>query len=108
MAIRQAEKISPAVREEFLASFNRKALKVLKGRGLAVRGSRTYDWQSSEDSTWRQKVLVIELACDADTALPAWDQLGQLFMESIMGKPEPLRDMLLDSVTFEIEWEHKT
>lgn len=88
----------------FLAKFQKQALRFLKQQEREALRVRVTDWQSFEDPTWKQKILEITLACDADTALATWDSLGEMFQEAIDKEPESVRESLLDGTSLEVRW----
>ncbi len=106
MLLDRPEKTESNTRHEFLLQFQKKAKHFLEGRGVPFLGAEVFDWESTEDPTWKQKVLAIKVASDADTALTAWEDLEEQFLKAINANPSSIRDSLLEGVTFEIVWGH--
>ena len=89
---------------DFLLGFAAKAREWLDRQGVNCVGSQLYDWQSTEDPSWRQLVLDLTVVATPNAAMDIWDDLSEQMYEAIDREPPSVREVLRDRVSLAVKW----
>jgi len=101
---RDLEQLSSDRCRQVLFAFTSYAKEILKRKGIALTETRIRNWQSIEDSSWKQCILDLTVKAESHVALRIWDELTEELQKFINTQPEVIRPFIEDKLSLDVKW----